>query len=161
MHMARNGGFHRAFAAVLAALALTGIGAEAPAAQTPPAPSARHMNGKLDAVTREVVANALAEDLARDYAYATTGGKMATAIRARLAAGAYNGIESPAAFASALTADVDAVAPDKHFGVWFSGRAGLDAFDSAIARAMMAGMEMMNGAMSRVEMLEGNIGTWK
>jgi hypothetical protein len=160
MHMALNGRFYRAFAAVLAALALTGIGAKAPAvAQSRPAPSARHTTEKLDAVTRRAVANALAEDLARDYAYATTGEKMATAIKARLAAGAYNGIESTVAFASALTADVHAVAPDKHFRVWFSDRAGPRIPSSpAIAHAMMAGMKKMNGAISRVEILEGNIG---
>src|SRR5579863_6428102 len=152
------GWFHRILGPPLVALALTGTVA-AVAAQPAPSPGEQPVSVPLDAAIREAVVDALAEDLVRNYAHAPIGAKMAKAIQGKLAAGGYNGVDSPVTFAGALTADVHAVAIDKHLRVWFSDRSGPHMPSStSIARAMMSRMRKMNAAIPQVEILEGNIG---
>lgn len=150
--------FCRVLGLPVAVLALMGF-AFAAGAQPAPSASEQSAPGTLDAATRKAVVDTLAQDLARDYAHPAVGERMAAAIRGKLAAGAYKGIDSPAAFAGALTADVHAVATDKHFRVWFSSHSGLPMPSGpVVARAMMARMKKMNGAIPQVAILAGNIG---
>lgn len=133
------------FAAVLAALGF--IGLAWPAAVEP-----------IDAAARHEVAAKFAEALTSDYAYADKGAAMAAAIRAKLAAGAYDQIASPEAFAKALQADARAVVDDRHLRVWYTGRPDPTAGRGPPSPEMLARLRKWNGAIPKVEILAGNIG---
>src|SRR5881394_3124606 len=69
-----------------------------------------------DAARRSVVASA-AQALRRGYVFPDVGERAAAALESALAAGKYNDLTNPAAFAQQLTADLQAVAKDKHLRV--------------------------------------------
>lgn len=69
---------------------------------------------------REIVAK-LGEALHGRYAFPEVGERAAAKIEAALAAGDYDGLADPDTFATRLTADVYAIAHDKHFRVWGPG----------------------------------------
>lgn len=71
----------------------------------------------LDAAARTSVVNAAADALTRRYVYPDVATRAATAIKAALAAGNYDQITEPRAFADRLTADIGAIARDKHLRV--------------------------------------------
>jgi hypothetical protein len=70
-----------------------------------------------DASQRREVARRLAEIVRREYQDPARGEAMAAALEARLAGGAYDAEMGDAAFASALTAHLQAAAPDRHLAV--------------------------------------------
>lgn len=67
-------------------------------------------------VAQEVIAN-LAERLETDFVFPATGKAYATMLRANLAAGKYDSFGDPAAFAKAVTEDLQAVHSDGHLRV--------------------------------------------
>src|SRR5262245_59464709 len=77
----------------------------------PPAPA------PLDAAGRTAVVKAAADALRQRYVYPDVGKRAAEAIEAALAAGKYDEIVQPWAFAERLTADLREVAHDKHLNV--------------------------------------------
>ena len=85
----------------------------------PPAP--------LDATSRTAVVNAAADALTQRYVYPDVGKRAAEAIEAALAAGKYDEIVQPWAFAERLTADLEAIAHDKHMRVTARGPAPVPA----------------------------------
>src|SRR5690349_2068673 len=85
-----------------ACLATSTIGAQPPGPPPPPAP--------LDAAGRSAVVAATAGALRERYVYPDVGKRAAEAIEAALAAGQYDEIAQPWAFAERLTADLAAVA---------------------------------------------------
>jgi hypothetical protein len=87
--------------------------AAAPPGPPPPGPAPT----SLDAAARKEVASALGDALRQRYVFPDIGEKAAARIDAALAAGAYNQLSDPAAFAARLDADVSAVAHDKHMHV--------------------------------------------
>ena len=87
--------------------------AQAPAtSNTAPAP--------LDAARRRAVVDTLAARLRRHYVDADTGALIADRVKARLTAGAYDAITSPARFAEALTVDLRSVNDDRHLNVTYN-----------------------------------------
>jgi len=60
------------------------------------------------------VVPALATKLEENFVFPEIGKRYAEALRAKLAAGAYDGFDSRGAFAAAVTADLQAVSPDGH-----------------------------------------------
>jgi hypothetical protein len=71
----------------------------------------------LDAAARKEVASALSDALRQRYVFPDVGNKAASRIDAALAAGEYDKLSDPAAFAARLDADVSAIAHDKHMHV--------------------------------------------
>src|SRR5215218_2050073 len=85
------------------------------AAQTPtPGPAAP---AAFDAVARKAAVDGAAKLLRDRYIFPEVGAKAAERLEAQLAAGAYEGLATPQAFAGQLTADIAGVAHDKHIRV--------------------------------------------
>lgn len=81
----------------------------------PPAPAA------LDSAARAAIVHAAAKALRDDYVFPDVGLRAAKAIESALAAGSYDHLSSPRAFAARLTTDLEAVAHDKHLRVFPPG----------------------------------------
>ena len=107
----------------------------------------------LDPALRKAVVETFAGKLDSDYAVAETGQAMAEAVRAKLGAGAYNGLRSGYDLARALEQDARAVSHDLHLGVGYMPPR--EAPTTAPAPAMM---RKQNGHLSKVEILDGNVG---
>jgi hypothetical protein len=91
-----------------ALLVTAGAGAAQPPqqAQAPQAPA--------QAEDRAAVVQRLATALEENFVFPEVGQRYAQTLRSRLAAGAYNSHPTPAAFAEAVTADLQAVHSDRH-----------------------------------------------
>lgn len=107
----------RSVATALASSALIGLaGIWQPAAADEPlrgAPAAPH----LDAAARRGVVDEAAKRLTQEYVFPDVGRRAATALSENLAAGQYDAITDPDAFARRLTEDLAAVTHDKHLRV--------------------------------------------
>ena len=145
-------------------------GAQTPSAP-PAAPAASTVTARLDAAKRRAVVDTLAARLRRHYVDADTGVMIADRVRARLTAGAYDTITSPARFAEALTVDLRTVNGDRHLNVTYNP-------DSPGARPGPEGIRMgtlpptlpttfgpppdavrrTNYALGRIDVLPGNVG---
>jgi hypothetical protein len=73
--------------------------------------------GPLDAASRAAVVKGAADALRQRYVYPDVGERAAQALEAALAAGKYDAITEPWAFAQRLTEDLAAVAHDKHMRI--------------------------------------------
>jgi hypothetical protein len=102
-------------------------------------------------VRRDVVAK-LSEALRDDYIFPDVGEKAAEKINAALAAGAYDGLSDPSAFAGRLSSDVAAVAHDKHLSIDSAGGPG--AGPSSGARDM----PRAEAGITRADKLAGGVG---
>jgi len=71
----------------------------------------------LDAATRKKVITTLSMALRQRYVFPDVGAKAASRIEAALAAGEYNSLADPAAFAARLTSDIGDIAHDKHLRI--------------------------------------------
>jgi peptidase S41-like protein len=142
-------------------------------AQSPPeSPAPTPPLSSLDAKVRTEIVEKLAKTLADDYAVAESGEKMAQALRARLAAGAYDKITDPDEFARTLHNDARAVVNDKHLRVMFErgptpgpggpmpapGAAPTPGGAPGGRPPGMPDFRKMNGAIGRVQILPGNVG---
>jgi hypothetical protein len=86
--------------------------------QTPPAaPVAAAPAATIDSSVRRDVVAKLSEALRNNYIFPDVGEKAAQKINAALAAGSYDGLSDPNAFAARLSSDVAAVAHDKHMRI--------------------------------------------
>lgn len=100
-------------AALLAAAVLpTAVLAQpaAPAPSSAEAASARPM----DAAEQKAVIETFAKDLEEMFVFPDVAGRYAQTIRANFAAGAYAGLTDPDAFGQRVTADLQAISPDRH-----------------------------------------------
>jgi len=104
----------RGLVSTLLAATLFGFGAAS--AQAPP-PAPAPAPAALDSAARAAVVHAAAKQLTDGYAFPDVGRQAARAIEDALAAGSYDAITVPSAFAERLTTDLRAVAHDKHLGV--------------------------------------------
>lgn len=115
----------------------------------PPAP--------LDAAGRTAVVNATADALRQRYIYPDVGKRAAEAIEAALAAGKYDEIVQSWGFAERLTADLAAIAHDKHMRV-------ISTRSPAPVAAVATGVSppelppRSDGGVTRADRLPGNIG---
>jgi len=144
---------------MLSTLALALVVSSAAAAAASDAPSA----ATVDAATRQRVVSNLLKRLDEGYVFPDVARDVAAAVRAKEAAGAYDGLRDPEAFARALDADVRAVAKDGHLRVFWSrevlppdGVGGLpSAEETARARERFS---RENYGFERAEVLPGNLG---
>ena len=94
------------------------LSATAVTMQVPPAPPAAPAPATvIDTNVRHDVVSKLSDALRNDYVFPDVGEKAAEKITASLAAGEYDSLADPSAFAARLSADVAAVAHDKHLSI--------------------------------------------
>ena len=103
--------FRRIIWLVSAAIAALPFASPPVAAQSAPAPS------MVDAAARQAVVTQLATALRDRYVFPEVGEQAAARISAALAAGEYDSLSDPAAFAARLNADIEAIAQDKHLRI--------------------------------------------
>jgi hypothetical protein len=116
----------------------------------------------VDAARRRETVDALGAVVAREYFDAAVGARVDRGLHARLASGAYDSADSVDALARRLTADLFALAGDRHLAVT-PARPAPDAVTSSstpaappVPRAEAARRD--NGGVRRVEILAGNVG---
>ena len=142
--------------------------AQAPATQSSPPV-------RLDAAQRRAVIDTLDARLRRHYVDADTGALIADRVRARLSAGAYDTITSPARFAELLTVDMRGVNDDRHLNVTYNPlaqalRPGPDGIRMGTLPPTLPpvgppptgpgtdGARRSNYSLGRLEVLPGNVG---
>jgi Peptidase family S41/N-terminal domain of Peptidase_S41 in eukaryotic IRBP len=102
------------FVALLAAASCASLqGARA----APGPPGAAAPASAFDAAARREIAARLGEELRDRYVFPDVAERAAARIDAALAAGEYDGLADPAAFVERLSADVQAIAHDKHLRI--------------------------------------------
>jgi hypothetical protein len=116
-------------------------------AQPGPVPAA------LDDAARRAVVESAAQALRDRYVFPDVGARAAAAVEAALADGSYDDLEHPWAFAERLTADLQAVAADKHLRVSAPGSA-----PAAASGAASAAPPRSEGGVTRADRLAGDIG---
>lgn len=102
-------------AAVLAAMALPAL-----AQSTGAAPAAETVAAYDAAVAKAAVAK-LADEIEKNFVFPDVAKRYAAALRTKLAAGGYDGFTDSDALARAVTADLQAVAPDGHLAMFPPG----------------------------------------
>jgi Peptidase family S41/N-terminal domain of Peptidase_S41 in eukaryotic IRBP len=121
-----------ASAAILMALGMTPPAAAgpaapgqlpAPAADAGPARPAPDPAAPFDAAARHAIVAEIAKAMRDDYVEPDVGARAAAAIEIASGAGAYDALDTRAAFAGRLTADLAAVAHDKHLAISDPGAA--------------------------------------
>lgn len=104
----------------------------------------------FDAAARRTVVETAAEALRSRYVFPDVGERAAAALESAFAAGEYDGLSDAAAFAQRLTADLLAVANDKHLRVSAFGRPFADPGAAPPSRS--------EGGIARADRLPGNVG---
>jgi len=140
--------------AVALALAATLAVGETALAQSAPADgaeSAVQARQGLDATARRGVVEAAVRLLTEAYVYPDAGRQAATVISRNLAAGEYDAITEPGAFARRLSEDLNDVAHDKHLRVFAEGQGPERDGDNGPPPRSELGF-------ARVDVLDGNVG---
>jgi hypothetical protein len=99
---------------VIALFAAASCGSLQEARAAPAPPGATAPAGAFDAATRRELVERLGEELRDRYVFPDVAERAAARIGAALAAGEYDGLADPAAFVQRLSADLQAIAHDKH-----------------------------------------------
>ncbi|MET0556825.1 MAG: S41 family peptidase [Vicinamibacteria bacterium] len=116
----------------------------------------------IDGATRARVLSRAVDVLNRSYVFPDVARKMEEAVRAKEKAGGYEALASAAAFARALTDDLQAVSQDKHLRVTYS-HAPVPPDGEGFEPPRPAGPELdfirsVNFGFEKLERLPGNIG---
>ncbi|GGE04950.1 interphotoreceptor retinoid-binding protein [Tsuneonella deserti] len=117
----------------------------------------------LDDKTRKEVIDGIVTNMRESYVFPQVAAQVETALRKAERRGEYARISDPQAFAEKLTADVFAVAHDKHIGVDYSEEplpplGAARAKDPAALAKWQQATARRNFAIPRVEVLPGNVG---
>lgn len=119
--------------------------------------------GKVDAEMRKLVVETAIRELNDRYVFPEVAKKAEAALRAKLAARAFDGLDDAVKFAEALTTEIQAVTQDKHIRVRYSASPRSEPTErgepSAAERAeMRRSAEIRNFGIDKVERLPGNLG---
>jgi retinol-binding protein 3 len=137
------------------AVALAAVGAAAPrgAAQPPEPPT-------IDGAGRQAILDGVVAALEETYVFPEVAAKMEEHVRARLAAGDYDGLTRLPDFTARLTEDLRSVSKDLHIGVgWAPDPPGGAGVDPAAEQARFAEeLRRGNYCFEKVEHLAGNVG---
>ena len=145
---------------VIVALAAAALLADASAQQGPlPEPPA------VSATDRAAIVADLIKGLDETYVFPDVAAKMGEHLRARLAAGAYDGTATLRDFCERITADLQSISHDKHLRVFWAPRPPGEADGEAAAKERrvreIAEQERENFCFEKLERLPGNIGYLK
>ncbi|ODP38065.1 S41 family peptidase [Sphingomonas turrisvirgatae] len=99
---------------VMAAIILAGATPLAMAQTNPPDATVQASAAAFDLTQAKQATSALADQLEKDFVFPDVAKRYAAALRAKLAAGGYDGLSDAESYAKAVTADLQAVAPDGH-----------------------------------------------
>lgn len=119
----------------------------------PPAPALPAEDESLTPAMRSAVLDAVMARLESTYVDVAATPSIVKAVRARQAAGAYDGLANPAQFGEVVTRDLRSVNGDLHLGLRYAREN-----PSAPRRGPFGDPRLMNFGMGRAEILEGNIG---
>jgi retinol-binding protein 3 len=139
----------------VALVLLTSVGWAAPAVTqlTRGDPSIR-----IDANVRKDVLYSLAQELESRYVLPDVAKKLAAVVRTKQKTGAYRNVTTGPEFARVLTDDLFSVAHDKHLRINFSWGLVPYANPVPLSPELLNELRKENGAIPKVEILEGNIG---
>ena len=121
----------------------------------------------LGAPDKTQVVDALAKILEQQYVFPEVAARMAELVRKNLAAGRYQGVDDPTAFADALTDDLRSVSKDRHLRVRYAPdrireeRMQDEAAKRAAEEARNRMERFSNYAFREVKILPGNLGYLK
>ena len=142
----------RSMAILLAAGVMVGAaGFSQPAVAADPDPSATPSRQGFDAAARRAVIGEIAKLMTEEYVFPDVGLRAANVLSQHLAAGDYDAITDPRAFARRLTEDLDAVTHDKHLRV-------RSVEPSPAQKEPPAKRARSEAGFTRVDVLEENIG---
>jgi hypothetical protein len=113
---------------------------------------------EIDAPIRKEVLDALARALESQYAVPDTAKRLAQAVRAKQASNAYKKITAAPELARTVTDDLYAIAHDRHLRVGFSFAPLPQGPSGPPSPEFLKEMRKLNGAIPKVEILDGNIG---
>ena len=120
---------------------------------------------QLTTTEQQTVVDSISSKLNANYVFPETATKMVTSIESKLGNGDYKSILDPQEFATALTADLQAISNDKHLRVTFAPdriadqQQAVTAEDSiAFLNRYIARMKRNNFGFKEVKILAGNIG---
>ncbi|HLL84561.1 MAG TPA: S41 family peptidase [Longimicrobium sp.] len=130
---------------------------------------------RLTPAARHAIADSVARILEARYADSTAAVQLAQRLRARVAAGAYDRYDEPAAFGAAMMADMQEVSPNKHLRLTYEPTREYSLTPAAQGGAAPAGavrwnridgrdsatLARTNFAFDAVERLAGNVGYLK
>ena len=102
-------------------LAVAALAAMAPFAMAQSTPPAAAEAPAYDAATAKKAVVTLADELEKNFVFPDVAKRYAAALRTKLAAGGYDGAGDAYALAQAVTADLQAVAPDGHLAMHAPG----------------------------------------
>jgi hypothetical protein len=136
-----------------AILLVTAAGGAQPGPAVPPAPP-------LDAPIREKIIQGIIKELNEGYVYPETARRIEAELQEKQEAGQYDQITDPTRFAETLTADLRAIAGDKHLRVIYDPDLprGGPREGAKPARPQQDFLRSINYGFERVERLEGNVG---
>jgi hypothetical protein len=141
----------RSFFMILVPLLAAAACASSQGTQAAPAPpGAIAPATTFDAAARQDLVAKLSAALRDRYVFPDIGERAAARISAALAAGQYDGLADPTAFAQRLSADVQAIAHDKHLNVI--------ALTGPRPRGVAARMPSADAGVTRADRLAGGIG---
>ena len=149
-----------ALAATILCVALAATPANAQFGGPPPDQPNMYVDSRLRAATVDTLAAAIE----REYVFPDVAKRTASALRAKLKKGGYNGLDSAEVFSDSLTSDLRAFGKDHHFRVGYWNRelpesAFVGSNQSAEERARDAlQARRLNYGFERVQRLAGNVG---
>lgn len=112
----------------------------------------------IDKRVRDEVLNSLAQALESRYVLPDMAKTLAAAVRAKHKAHAYEKVLTAPELARVLTNDLLSVAHDKHLRVTFSSIPMRPSPAGSVSPQMLDELRKENGAIPKVEILEGNVG---
>ncbi len=115
-------------------------------------------DAEIDQHTRNDVLDHLARELESGYVFQDTAKKLADMVRSKRKSKAYRSLTSAPAFARALTDDLYTVAHDKHLRVGYSFSPLPPLHPGPPPQEVIDQMRKQNGAIPKVEILDGNVG---
>jgi hypothetical protein len=139
------------FVGCVAAADIAAAPAVAQTAQPPP-------GIQIDERVRKDVLNSLAQELEARYVFPDMAKKLAAAVKAKQKARAYEKVTAAPELARALTEDLLSVGHDKHLRVIFNRSPMPSRPPGPLPPQMLAELRKGNGAIPKLEILEGNVG---
>jgi hypothetical protein len=116
-----------------------------------------------DAAKRAEIIDSVCAALNKTYVFPDVARQMDEFVRAQMADGAYDELDTVAEFARALTQDLRSISNDRHLGVMYASpeavaRMSADRDEEEVERERLANYAGTNFNFKQVELLEGNVG---